>query len=221
MPGESTDHDGPPRTVLIAAIVVAVAAVIGILVFAALPHDATRAASPVAIAVCPRRGRHRRMPGAARRCARQHSGDYRRAAVADPAPAGAAAWRPCRWTSLSSCGAGWTGRRDFIVGRPGPGRRRCRVVSKLPITGRSTWFAVDRPVYVALTLPHGSGPTPIQAISEAVAKSLPAVAGRPGSGALTQARCRGLQAPSRPWSPTTSDSPRRWPPTSVDTSRSS
>jgi hypothetical protein len=39
---------------------------------------------------------------------------------------------------------------------------------------RSTWFAVDRPVYVALTLPQGSGPTPIQAISEVIAKSLPA-----------------------------------------------
>jgi hypothetical protein len=41
---------------------------------------------------------------------------------------------------------------------------------------RSTWFAVDRPVYVALTLPPGSGPTPIQQISEVIAKSLPAKA---------------------------------------------
>jgi hypothetical protein len=28
-------------------------------------------------------------------------------------------------------------------------------------------------VYVALTLPQGSGPTPIQTISEVIAKSLP------------------------------------------------
>jgi hypothetical protein len=40
--------------------------------------------------------------------------------------------------------------------------------------GRSTWFAVDRPVYVALTLPARSGPTPIQTISTTIAKSLPA-----------------------------------------------
>ena len=40
--------------------------------------------------------------------------------------------------------------------------------------GYTTWFAVDRPVYVALTLPQGSGPTPIQEISDAIAKSLPA-----------------------------------------------
>ena len=40
--------------------------------------------------------------------------------------------------------------------------------------GRSTWFAVDRPVYVALTLPQGSGPTPIQQISDVIATTLPA-----------------------------------------------
>ena len=39
---------------------------------------------------------------------------------------------------------------------------------------RSTWYVVDRPVYVALTLPAGSGPTPIQKISEAVAETMPA-----------------------------------------------
>jgi hypothetical protein len=43
-------------------------------------------------------------------------------------------------------------------------------------TGRSTWFAVDRPVYVALTLPAGSGPTPIQAISAAISTALPPTA---------------------------------------------
>ena len=40
--------------------------------------------------------------------------------------------------------------------------------------GRSTWFAVDRPVYIALTLPSGSGPTPIQQISEVIAQTVPA-----------------------------------------------
>jgi Protein of unknown function (DUF3515) len=40
--------------------------------------------------------------------------------------------------------------------------------------GFSTWYAVDRAVYVALTLPPDSGPTPIQQISGAIAKALPA-----------------------------------------------
>jgi hypothetical protein len=42
--------------------------------------------------------------------------------------------------------------------------------------GSSTWFAVDRSVYIALTLPQGSGPTPIQEISDVIVKALPATA---------------------------------------------
>jgi hypothetical protein len=45
---------------------------------------------------------------------------------------------------------------------------------ELTDAGRSTWFAVDRPVYIALTLPSGSGPTPIQEISEAISQTMPA-----------------------------------------------
>ncbi|EUA34036.1 hypothetical protein I552_4819 [Mycobacterium xenopi 3993] len=41
--------------------------------------------------------------------------------------------------------------------------------------GRSTWYTVDRPVYVALTLPPGSGSTPIQEISEVIDRSIAAV----------------------------------------------
>jgi hypothetical protein len=45
---------------------------------------------------------------------------------------------------------------------------------------RSTWFAVDRAVYVALTLPSGSGPTPIQTLSDTIAATLPATPMHPG-----------------------------------------
>jgi hypothetical protein len=45
---------------------------------------------------------------------------------------------------------------------------------------RSTWFAVDRAVYVALTLPSGSGPTPIQTLSDTIAAKLPATPIDPG-----------------------------------------
>ena len=38
----------------------------------------------------------------------------------------------------------------------------------------STWFAVDRAVYVALTVPDGSGPTPVQVVSDTIAATLPA-----------------------------------------------
>lgn len=37
----------------------------------------------------------------------------------------------------------------------------------------STWFVVDRGVYVALTVPDGSGPTPLQDVSDTITKILP------------------------------------------------
>jgi hypothetical protein len=39
---------------------------------------------------------------------------------------------------------------------------------------------VDRPVYVALTLPAGSGPTAIQSVSDAIARTMAAMPSRPG-----------------------------------------
>lgn len=45
-----------------------------------------------------------------------------------------------------------------------------------PDIDHSTWVAVDRPVYVALTLPTQSGPTPIQTLSDVIARTMPAVA---------------------------------------------
>ena len=62
---------------------------------------------------------------------------------------------------------------DFVVGAP------LQVVDEVSWfevkgDGSSTWFAVDRGTYVALTLPQGSGPTPIQLMSRTIAQVMPA-----------------------------------------------
>lgn len=44
----------------------------------------------------------------------------------------------------------------------------------------STWFAVDRSTYIALTVPDGSGPTPLQEVSDTITAVLPAQAIDPG-----------------------------------------
>lgn len=44
----------------------------------------------------------------------------------------------------------------------------------------ATWFAVDRETYIALTVPDGSGPTPLQAVSDAITAQLPAQPLDPG-----------------------------------------
>lgn len=102
-------------------------------------------------------------------------GDFSRAELVDPAPEGAAAWqsvdaqeivlrcgldRPAEFDAASALqvvdGVQWLG----IPGGEG--------------VDASTWFAVDRGVYVAVTIPHGLGPTPLQDASAAVAGALDA-----------------------------------------------
>lgn len=167
---DAETHDGPPRALMIAAIVVAAGAIIGILVFAAL-RQAPPEQRPVAIASVPAPKADGTECRALIAALPQQLGDYRRAAAADPAPAGAAAWTADGEPVILRCGLDRP--VEFVVGSP------IQVVDavqwfELADQGRSTWFAVDRPVYVALTLPQGSGPTPIQTISEVIAKSLPA-----------------------------------------------
>jgi hypothetical protein len=174
--------DVPPRALMIAAIVVAAGAIIGILVFAAL-RQAPPEHRPVAIASVPAPKADSAECRTLLDALPDELGDYHRAAAADPAPGGAAAWQSTADGEpvILRCGLDRPG--EFVVGSP------IQVVDAVqwfrvgeagagnePAVdqGRNTWFAVDRPVYVALTLPQGSGPTPIQTISEVIAKSLPA-----------------------------------------------
>ncbi|MFC4856485.1 DUF3515 domain-containing protein [Actinophytocola glycyrrhizae] len=92
--------------------------------------------------------------------------------LADPAPPGAAAW------------AGDRGEPVVLrCGLPKPAQyaptAQLRLVSKvnwLPVegAGASTWYTVDRPVYVALTIPEDAGTGVVQEMSETIAKVLPA-----------------------------------------------
>ena len=161
---------GPPRTLLIAAVVVAAGAIIGILVFAAL-RQSPPGQQTVAIASVPAPKGDSAECRALLDALQEQLGDYRRAPAAEPAPPGAAAWTADGEPVILRCGLDRPA--EFVVGSP------IQVVDavqwfELADQGRSTWFAVDRPVYVALTLPQGSGPTPIQEISDVIAKSLPA-----------------------------------------------
>jgi len=165
--------DGPPRGLLIAAIVVAVAAIIGVLAVAAI-RQATPQQQAVAIASIPAPQADSPQCRALLAALPEQLGDYRRAPAAEPAPAGAAAWQSTPHTEAVILRCGLDRPAEFVVGAP------IQVVDavqwfRVADEERSTWFAVDRPVYVALTSPPGSGPTPIQEISEVIAKSLPAM----------------------------------------------
>jgi Protein of unknown function (DUF3515) len=163
-------RDGPPRALLIAAIAVAAAAIIGILVFAA-QRETPPGQQPVAIAAVPAPRAGSAECRAILDALPQQLGEYHRAPAVAPAPPGTAAWAADGEPVILRCGVDRPA--EFVVGSP---IQMVNAVQWFELTeqGRSTWYAVDRPVYVALTLPQGSGPTPIQDISDAIAKALPA-----------------------------------------------
>lgn len=91
--------------------------------------------------------------------------------LATPAPPAAVAWggRGARVPVVLRCG----------VPRPAELSRTSKLrvvqgVQWLPVTGSgaATWYAVDRDVYVALTVPNGASTGPIQAVSDAVDAAL-------------------------------------------------
>lgn len=172
------EHDGPPRSLIIAAVGVAVAAVIVLLTFAAT-RQAAPPDKPVAIAAAPAPQADSPQCRALVEALPEQLGDYRRAQAVEPVPAGAAAWQadPAADPVILRCGLDRPA--DFVVGTP------LQVVDEVQwfevkAYGTSTWFAVDRGTYVALTLPPESGPTPIQLISKTIARTMPAQPLDPG-----------------------------------------
>lgn len=175
---EPQTRDGPPRALFVAALVVAVGSIVAVLVVAALRQHPTQP-TPVVVASAPAPKAESAECRALLDALPEQLGDYRRARLAEPAPAGAAAWQGDTGSDSVILRCGLDRPADFVVGAP------LQVVDEVQWfevkdTGRSTWFTVDRAVYVALTLPQGSGPTPIQDVSAAVAKSLLAKPIEPG-----------------------------------------
>ena len=167
-----TGNDGPPRSVLIAAVAVAVVAIVAVLAIAAIRQSSPQQ-QPVPIVAVPAPKAESPECRAVTAALPEQLGDYRRVPAADPAPAGAAAWQAAADAEPVILRCGVDRPAEFVVGAP------IQVVDavqwfEVADEGRSTWFAVDRPVYIALTLPGGSGPTPIQEISELTARTLPA-----------------------------------------------
>jgi hypothetical protein len=162
--------EGPPRALLIGALVLAVGTLGVILAIAATRHPPLQ---PVAIPVV---SAPRAQDPACRTlldALPQQLGDYRRAPTVRPTPDGTAAWRAEADSEPVVLRCGLDRPSDFVIGSP------IQVVDRVQwfevadaraggADGRSTWYAVDRSVYVALTLPSGSGPTPIQQISELI-----------------------------------------------------
>lgn len=177
MPTDEPVPDGdPPLTLLFAALVVGVIAVLAVLVI-----SATRRVPPplpVAIAAVPAPQAESAECRSLMATLPDILGDLERATAAEPVPAGTAAWRSTGEPVILRCGLDRPA--EFVVGSP------LQMVDdvqwfRLSDSGmsRSTWICVDRPVYIALTLPDGSGPAPIQSLSEVISRTMPAMPIRP------------------------------------------
>lgn len=172
----NSEHGGPPRAVLIAALALAVATIGAVLVFAVNRRSPR---PPVVIAAVPAPQAASPACQALLAALPQRLGDYDRADLAQPAPDGARAWRSDDGTEPVVLRCGLPRPADFVVGVPIQGVDRVQWFQVSEPAGadgtRSTWYTVDRPVYVALTLPAGSGPTPIQELSAVIDRTMAAV----------------------------------------------
>lgn len=104
-------------------------------------------------------------------------GDAGRVALVEPAPEGTAAYRmPDAEPVIVRCGL--PAPPTFTVGvalQEVNGVQWFNEPDPDPAVTASTWVAVDRPQFVAVTLPEGSGTGPIQDLSDALAGTLEAV----------------------------------------------
>ncbi|WP_232840060.1 DUF3515 family protein [Nocardia aurea] len=106
--------------------------------------------------------------------------DYTKAQLVEPAPPATRAWqREDGATIVLRCGLD----RPLEFNRASP----LQLVNNVqwfevrdPAGSASTWFVVDRETYIALTVPDGSGPTPLQEVSDAITANLPERALDPG-----------------------------------------
>lgn len=171
-------NDGPPRGLVVAALLIAVLAIGAVLAVAASRQTPPR---PVVIAAVPAPQAGSPECRALTATLPDRLGELNRATPVEPVPDGAAAWGPGDSGGdpvIMRCGLDRPA--EFVVGSP------LQVVDDVqwfriadPGGGRSTWVAVDRPVYVALTLPSTSGPDPIQTLSGVLARTMPAIPIRP------------------------------------------
>jgi hypothetical protein len=102
-------------------------------------------------------------------------GDYTRAELTEPAPEATAAWQPAEGEPLVlRCGLDRPAEFDQASAlQVIDGVQWFEISGASAGIDASSYFAVDRGVYIGLTVPTGVGPTPLQDISGAVSQALP------------------------------------------------
>lgn len=171
---QKSDEDRRHPAVIATAIALPVALLAGIVV-AAVIVDRTPMLGPLALGPVPAPEAESDACADLLAALPEKLGDYARAELVDPIPAGTAAWQIAEAEPVVlRCGLDRPNEFDAAAAlQVVDGVQWFEVSGEAEGIDASTWFAVDRPVYVALTVPNGSGPTPLQEVSAALSEALP------------------------------------------------
>lgn len=183
-PRESGDRSGNgrplPTAIVVAAVLIPLLLLVAVLVMVRdVGEDAAEAAAnePVTAVTLPAPGAESDECLGLVGALPEALGDARRVAFTEPAPPGAAAYRmPDADPVVVRCGL--DAPPSFTVGaslQEVNGVQWFNEPDPDPAVTASTWVAVDRPHYVAVTLPGGSGTGPIQDLSDTLAEHFDAV----------------------------------------------
>ena len=183
MPDSVTRHDGRPRrAVLVASIALPIALLVVVLVAAAVAQRAPEP-EPVAVTAVPT------PDGDSTSCTDLGAalpdsvGAYERATIDDPAPPATYAWQRSSSGDSIVLRCGIDQPLEFVVGSS---LQSVNGVQWLQASSAAAWslgaityIAVDRDVYIALSVPPGDGPTPLQTISDTISDLLPETEPKP------------------------------------------
>jgi hypothetical protein len=172
-----------PRPALLVAVGLVGLLIVGVVVgrFVAGAHAGSSANTPLALpevnAPAASSAACASLAGALPSALPSHDSHLPRRKLAQPAPPATAAWAYDDSPIVLRCGVAEPGEltpTSHLLSVSGVGWLRVRGSG-----GASTWYAVDRKVYVALTVPSGAGTGPIQQVSRSISRTLPARPVRP------------------------------------------
>ncbi|MEV4235132.1 DUF3515 domain-containing protein [Nocardia sp. NPDC050408] len=179
---ESADESsGYPPALIATAVALPVVLVVAVLVAAVLAHRAPTEREPLVLGPVPAPAADGPACTGLLPALPVDLGDYSKSTLVEPAPPATRAWQRKDGGDpiVLRCGL----ERPLEFNRASP----LQIVNGVQwfevrdaAAKASTWFAVDRETYIALTVPDGSGPTPLQGVSDTITAKLSAQPIDPG-----------------------------------------
>ncbi|WP_433630704.1 DUF3515 family protein [Nocardia sp. CA-120079] len=177
----ATESSGYPPALIATAVALPVVLVVAVLVAAVLALRAPTEREPLVLGPVPAPAADGPACAALLPALPVDLGDYSKSTLVEPAPPATRAWQRKDGGDaiVLRCGL----ERPLEFNRASP----LQIVNGVQwfevrdaAAKASTWFAVDRATYIALTVPDGSGPTPLQGVSDTITANIPAQPIDPG-----------------------------------------